>query len=267
MEKAASQKKQPIRKKIEETESEDEQEEEDLEVKIEKSMEKVMNKFKTSFKKELQKEFQGQLREIEKSLNFNSEKMEEILAEMVKVNEKQRKLEAENQELKTKLMTMSTIVEDLEQYTRNRNIQIDGMPEENNEDLRKMMKNIGEKIQVEFEDKEVDAIHRLPTRNESNNCPPIVVQFTTRQVRDKILTNARKTKLNTKDFGKTVDKPIFINEHLTKSKKQIMFEARRLKIARGYKFLWTRNGKVLIRKSEQTRVIELRTLDDLVKIV
>lgn len=93
-----------MKKVVEETESEFEeeqdQEEEALEKKIEKTMNKVMNKFKTSFKKELQREFQAQLIEIEKSLNFNSEKMDEFLAEIVMINEKQRKLKEENRDLK-----------------------------------------------------------------------------------------------------------------------------------------------------------------------
>lgn len=146
---------------------------------------------------------------------------------------------------------MSTIVEDLEQYTRNRNIQIDGVPEEKDEDLRKMVKDIGDTIEVQFEYKEVDVVHRIPTINENNkNCLPIVVQFTTRQVRDKFLTNAKKTRVNTRDLGKSgVDKPVFVNEHLTKSKKILMFEARKIKIERDYKFLWSKNGKIIIRKN------------------
>lgn len=70
------------------------------------------------------------------------------------------------------MKSISTTVEDLEQYTRNRNLQIDGVPEEKDEDLRKLISDIGEKIHVQIEKKEV-FIHRFPTRNEKNtNCSP-----------------------------------------------------------------------------------------------
>lgn len=249
---------------MEETESEYEEEHDDQLEMIEKTMEKVMNKFKASFKKEIQ----VQMREFEKSLDFHGARIDELINKIDDLSEKQKQMEDENQELKMKLKSMTIIVEDLEQYTRNRNLQIDGVPEEKDENLRDLMKEIGKKVEVQFEDKEVDAIHRIPTRNEKNkDCSPIVVQFTTRQLREKILTNAKKTTITTKDLQKSGDeKTVYINEHLTKAKKEIMYEARKLKFQQNYKFLWSRNGKIFIRKGEKTKVIELQSLDDLAKI-
>lgn len=244
-------------------EEEQDEENDDLDKKIEKAMEKVMNKFRTSIRKEMREQFG----EMEKSLNFQGEKMEEFLIKMDRMTENQLKLEKENEELKMELKSVKMVVEELEQYTRNKNIQIDGIPEEKDENLKQLMIDIGKKIQVEIEEKEIDAIHRIPSTIKNKNALPIVVQFTTRQLRETIMTKVRKTKITTKDLNKGGEiKPIFINEHLTKTKKQIMFEARKIKFEKAYKFLWSRNGKVLIRKDENSRVFELKTFDDLQKI-
>lgn len=242
-------------------EMEQNEEEIDLEEKIEKVMKKVMNNFKTVFKKEWKEE----LKELKDAMSFNSDKLDEVLDELKEVKEKQKILEAENKTLKAQLKAVHTVVEDLEQYTRNRNIQVDGIPEEKEENLREIMIDIGQKIDVKIENDMMDAIHRIPSQNERNS--PIVVQFTTRQVRDSIMTKVKKTKITTRDLGRQGDeKIVFVNEHLTKKKKQIMFEARKLKKEREYKFLWTKNAKIFIRKAEKTPVIELKDFDDLERI-
>lgn len=261
-----SQKKSVVKEVIEDTESEFEEEKEnDLEHKIEKAMQKVMSKFKISFKKE----FHDQLRDIENSLNFNSDKIDDFLAEMGSIREKQKKLEDENEALKMKVKSMTIAMEDLDQYSRNKNIQIDGVPEEKGENLRELVMDIGKKVDVDLDAKEIDVIHRIPSKNEKNTrSSPIVVQFTTRQLREKILAGVRKSKITTKDLKKTGEERIvYVNEHLTRAKKQIMFEGRKLKFEKGYKFLWSRNGKIMIRKDEQSKVIELQNLEDLRKII
>lgn len=262
--KTTRQSQKPIKEVISESEFEEEEEEEDddkLEKKIEKVMKKVMHSFKLSFKKE----FKEDMREFEKSLNYNSTKLDEVLEEMRTIKDRQKNLEKENETLRYQLKTVSQVVEDLEQYTRNRNIQIDGITPDDDENLREMMITIGKKIEVDIEDKAIDAIHRIPSQNEKNS--PIIVQFTTRQIREKIMTNIKNTKITTKDLGrKGEERTVFVNEHLTKNKKQLMFEARKLKKTNEYMFLWSKNGKIFIRKGERTPVIELKNFDDLGRI-
>uniref|UniRef100_A0A8D8Y1M0 FP protein C-terminal domain-containing protein n=1 Tax=Cacopsylla melanoneura TaxID=428564 RepID=A0A8D8Y1M0_9HEMI len=247
-----------VKSESEYEEDDEEEEGNDLERKIERAMSKVMGSFK--------KEINMELREFEKSMNFNSGKIDEFLVEMKELREKQAALEKENYELRRQVKSMAIIIEDLDQYSRNRNIQIDNVPEEQDEDLKEMVINVGKKLDVEIETKEIDAIHRLPTTRKES-IKPIVVQFTTRQVRENIMSK-RKTKITTRDLKMAgEEKIVYINEHLTRNKKSIMFEARKLKNEKGYKFLWTRNGKIFIRKEERSHVIELRCIDDLEKIV
>lgn len=78
---------------------------------------------------------------------------------------------------------------------------------------------------------------------------------------------AKRTRITTNDLGREGEpRNVFINEHLTKKKNQIMYEARKMKTEKDYKFLWCRNGKIFIRKNDKTNVIELKDFDDLGRI-
>lgn len=193
--------------------------------------------------------------------------LEEALKKIEEASIRQQKLEEENQELKIKVRSLESSMDELEQYTRNKNVQIDGIPPKQDENLRDMMMEIGRKIEVEIKSEDIDAIHRIPTR--SSKAPePIVVQFLTRQMRDSVVLKAKNKKVYTKDLNIAGEsKPIYVNEHLTRKKKHILFEARRIKFEKNYKFLWTKSGKIFIRKEERSPVINLNTIDDLKKIV
>lgn len=251
-----------------EEEEEYQEEEEEYEVQGKNCMEEIKTILK-KFKQEIREE----LREFEKSLSFNCKKMDDVLSKMNQmqntmnqISTKQKKLEEENEQLKSKIKEMERAEDDLEQYTRNKNIQIDGVPQQDNENLEEMMKVIGEKIDVPIKNEDIDAIHRIPTRSPSNP-EPIIVQFLTRKKRDAIIQKAKPAKLTTKDLNMTCnEKSIFINEHLTKKRKQIMYEARKLKNEKSYKFLWTKGCKIFIRKDERSNSIQLNCMEDLKKI-
>lgn len=186
---------------------------------------------------------------------------------MSNMAEKQEKLETENKLLKLKVQELECNMEELQQYTRNRNIQIDGIPKKNDEKLKEIVQTIGSKIDVNIKESDIDAIHRIPTRS-TTNPEPIVVQFVTRQMKETMMVKAKTTRISTNDINTQYpNKPVYINDHLTKYRKQIMFEVRRLKNEKNYKFLWSRNGKIFIRKDENSVVINLNNLDDLKKIV
>lgn len=127
--------------------------------------------------------------------------------------------------------------------------------------------NIGNKIQVDIKREDIDAIHRIPTRS-TKTPEPIVVQFLTRQMRESVVQKAREVKVHTKDLGFNEEsKQIYVNEHLTRKKKHILFEARQLKYEKNYKYLWTKSGKIFIRKEDRSPIINLNSIDDLHKIM
>ena len=74
-----------------------------------------------------------------------------------------------------------------------------------------------------------------------------------------------EAKKKCRDF-KFKDENIFINEHLSPLNRRLFAAASAKKRELNYKFLWTRRGTILMRKSEQSEIIKIEnqaTLDGL----
>ena len=94
---------------------------------------------------------------------------------------------------------------------------------------------------------------RLPTKR--GNIPPIIAKFVRRDIRDVIYSKRRNLSLkSTQNLGLSASNRIYINESLTPQSRAILTEAKRFRNQNGFKFIWTRNGRVFLRKEEGQRV-------------
>lgn len=55
---------------------------------------------------------------------------------------------------------------------------------------------------------------------------------------------------------------IFINEHLSYGTKLILKQAKDMAKQNGFKYVWVRDGRVLVRKSDRSSVISISSDDD-----
>ena len=118
-------------------------------------------------------------------------------------------------------------------------------------------------LQVTISSKDISTSHRLYTKSKSNP-PPIIVRFVNRDVRNRIYNN-RKNARNadfTKLSIKGVEK-IFINENLTYLKKKLFWKSKQKAKEAGFKFFWTMNGNVYVRKLEDDKPILIKNEQDL----
>ena len=149
----------------------------------------------------------------------------------------------------------------LEQYGRRQNLEI--IPVTSNADTNAIVQEIAELLQVTISSKDISTSHRLHTKSKSNP-PPIIVRFVNRDVRNRIYSN-RKNARNadfTKLSIKGVEK-IFINENLTYLKKKLFWKSKQKAKEAGFKFFWTMNGNVYVRKLEDDKQILIKNEQDL----
>uniref|UniRef100_A0A8D8Q8G6 Uncharacterized protein n=1 Tax=Cacopsylla melanoneura TaxID=428564 RepID=A0A8D8Q8G6_9HEMI len=131
---------------------------------------------------------------------------ENLLKKLAEQNDKIKSLEEENRRLAWR-------VNDMEQYDRRANIQINNVPQNGNEDIGKMLCEMGTKIGVPIDFKvDVQAAHRIPSMNP--NSKPIVVRFTNRMKRDAFLAAARTKKLTTNDLPTIKQPGVSVNANL-----------------------------------------------------
>lgn len=71
------------------------------------------------------------------------------------------------------------MIRKLEQYSRNKNVEIHNIPWTENEDIKEIVLKVAGMKKIEIDKKDIDVAHRFKTREKALH-NPIIVQFTTR---------------------------------------------------------------------------------------
>jgi len=85
-----------------------------------------------------------------------------------------------------------------------------------------------------------------------------VVRFISRKTKDAVLAAKKETRNHTYKFR---GEDVYINEHLTGHNKNLFRLAKIKKRSLNYKFLWTRSGKIFMRKTDSSPTISITTED------
>lgn len=162
----------------------------------------------------------------------------------------------ENEKLNQTVKLLENRLNEQEQYSRRTCIKVSGITEKNGEDTDKIVLELAKDIGIDLKAEEISRSHRLPNRQ--NRSPrDIVVRFTTYNKRQKIL-KARKNLRNKRDH-------IYINEHLTKQRSDLAYNARKLKKEGLIDDTWTMDGKIFVKTSRngQTYINGITHQDEL----
>lgn len=178
------------------------------------------------------------------------------------------KLRVENITLKKQVTTLENRIEDLENYSRRNCIEIQGIPEEKGENVTDVVKKVGEALGVKIADDMIDACHRVGGRTGEKRPRGIILKLVRRTDKDTIMRKRqeRKRDFSTRHLGMSSDTPVYLNDSLSPSRRRLLGRARQLKIEKAYKYLWLRNGNILLRKQEGSPVLEIRCQADLDKM-
>ncbi|KAH7959686.1 hypothetical protein HPB49_013065 [Dermacentor silvarum] len=110
------------------------------------------------------------VQELESSVNYMSQQYDSVLEELKSVKEQAVSRDAEVSALRTAVQMQAEQLEriqselnDSEQHSRNMNMEIHGLKEQADENLKKVLGHIAGKLEVQnFSLSEVETIHRLP---------------------------------------------------------------------------------------------------------
>ena len=178
---------------------------------------------------------------------------------MVSLETANSSLLQENTALSKRVSVLEKQVEQGEQYSRRNNLRISGLVEdtetqENTDDIvMKMAADIGSDIQLV----DVDRSHRVGDPKRARARPrEIIVKFATYRSRQ----NFYKHRTSLKDNGY---QGVFINEDLTKSRSNLLYEARQLYKSGQLKGAWSADGNILVKDNDDKiqRVSEISDLD------
>ena len=211
-----------------------------------------------------------------KTLLWND--INELIAQRVALAVEPLKLELANVnaalgQVQKELKQVISRNDELEQYSRRSCLRISGIPESANEDVSKVVLDIARRVGADIKPEDIDRTHRVGivrdqnvNRNDGNEMADgrrfirnkgreIIIKFNNYNARLKMLkgrASLREQKAN-----------IYINEDLTKTRKDLAFECRRLLKAKSITKTWVYNGNVYCqdRSNNKVRVTSLEDLD------
>lgn len=175
-------------------------------------------------------------------------------------------LRNENSALKTKVESLESRVEDLENYSRRNCLEIQGVPEERGEVVADVVRRVGRALEVDITDDMVDVCHRFGMKTQGKE-RGIIVKFVRRMDKDTLMKKRREKKdFSTRHMDLPTDTPVYLNDSLSPARRRLLAEVRRLRREKGFKYLWLRNGNILLRREEGSPVVEIRSQADLSKL-
>ena len=205
---------------------------------------------------------------------FNANKRIDVLEKQITDCQKENSnLRDSVKSLLVRFDTLTTALDDMDQYSRSDNLIVYGIPlpadGSNETDVRQLVvDSLGPNMRnIDLKKEHINVAHRLSASRQAshgqatpspsstvnlNRPPPIIVRFTQREIRNSILANRRQLK----------GKPISISEQLTNRRSQLLRKTNELVAQHKVISTWSHDGRILI-KDKSNRIITINNETDL----
>lgn len=210
-----------------------------------------------------------EIHEISKSISFLSTKYDDLLKNWnLQLEENQKLLKRvdslENvlKEKDIKISKLENKMVQLDQYSRNKNVEIHGVLSANNENCIQIVEQLASELNLDISRDDIDIAHRLPTQS-GNRSQPIIAQFISRKKRNLFLQKKRLVVINRNISNVQIGSTIYINENLNKYVKNLLWQTRIRAKQYQWKYVWINNSKILIRKSDDAPIKTISSAEDL----
>lgn len=230
--------------------------------------------FSKTFNKELSS-LKNEIENVRSSMDFMNEKFEDAMRGQATLAKEMEEIKTQNEILKGTVNLLNTKLNLLEQNSRMNNVEVQCVPESKNENLNTIIIQIAKTVGCSLTEENITHCTRVAKNDKTNTRPrAIIAQLSSIRLRDSFLAAAitfnklnKENKLNSSHIGIAGEKkPIYIMEHLSPANKSLHAAARIKSKELGYKYVWTRNGRIFMRKSDNTPYIVVKDTDFLNKL-
>lgn len=232
--------------------------------------EELQNAFKNQIHPRLA-DVQNAIASIEQSMLYYKEEFENVKAEQLAQAAQIECIKSENDCLRAVNQKLSVRLAQLDQQSRSSNIEIQCVPENKQENLINTIQQLGKIIKYPVSNDQIHYCSRLAKMNSASPRPrSILVKFSSPRIRDEFLAATSKfnknnlnDKLNTSHLGIGGNKKgaVYVVEHLTPENKSLHAAARSKAKELKYRFVWVRDGRIYMRKNEQSNFVHIKNID------
>lgn len=204
------------------------------------------------------------LSNMQSSFDTLRDKLTAVEAENLILKEECVELRTKSDTLSRRLGEAELQLEDMKQYSRNRNVEIKGIPVTKNENAYTILEAVANALELPFDRQSISIAHRLPAPRGKPYGPSIIAQFLSRSTRADWISAARVKKLQTTDLVPSLrPAAIMIVEHLTPFNKQLLGRARSHVNDGFLAYAWCRDGRIMVRKSAEAAAKRVRSFEDI----
>lgn len=186
-------------------------------------------------------------------------------------------LTSENMEFQEVISQLRAELNEREQISLENVLEIAGIPETNGESLMHLTGAVAAKLGVQIDDRDVIRVVRAGPRllqATSANGPsprprPIVLHLARRAIKDDLMKGFRVRRgANSADMGLPPHepRPFYINERLTKENRALFGKAKEMGRKHGWRFVWTKEGKIMAKRNEDAPYFKIRGEKDLDRV-
>lgn len=205
--------------------------------------------------------FEDKFDELKQFNNELVKKLETAIKDNQGLIERVDQLEDNEEYLKSEVDQLRSQVNDLEQFKLRKDIIIRNIEYHQSENIydlaSKVLSVVGKGEASDY----IASCYRIKNRSKSSDPGSIIVSFTNCNVKDTVLELKTKLRIVNSDIGfENNNSQIYIQEHLSYHNQELFFLARQLRKF-GYRFVWSKFGKIFVRKSPATRTVLIRSKD------
>ena len=214
--------------------------------------------------------------EIKKSIQFLSDKYDEIILEKEDLKLEVNLLKNTVQEQSLKIETMeqdrrqcNKRVNALDNSARYNKLELHGISQPAGERPSRIAYNILKITDPTLNDSEILDSFRVEKKGQNRRpkIGPIVVKLKTKEKRDECYYNRKKLAgVNFKEMGVEAER-IYINENLCPFTRKLLFDANNIRKKKNYISIWTNGGVIKTKKNSDAPILTIQDDKDLELIV
>ncbi len=193
----------------------------------------------------LQQVAEVQLEQLEERLDNFEENNSDVIQKV------HRKIEAKE----GLINKMEEKTDQLEQIHKMNNIRIASLVEEEDEDVQVKVINLAKRMKLTIQPADIKDARRMGPKK-GNKTRDVLVILTSKRLRDD-LYQRRKMLTSATD-------PVYVNEDLTQRRSQLFYEGRKLRKQGRIYGIWTQQGNILIKVSQQSQPKEVTNYKDII---
>ncbi|KAJ2942196.1 hypothetical protein O0L34_g15737 [Tuta absoluta] len=226
--------------------------------------------FMSDISKEIKKILKIELGDIQKSVTYVSNKLDECLESMELFKKRMKELENKNTYLTNKttnmehkILALEQVVAEFQQGKMDSTLEVAGIPKMQDENLIEIAESLSKILEVDSATK-VQA-SRLPPHPKKPDV--IVLKMHDKDTKMQWMVASRKKNITVQDVIPTTDAqvgstPVYVREAMTPFNKKLFWLAKQ-ELKPAFKYVWFKDGKILARKHDNGKITVLRNECDI----